>query len=600
MKSCIKNVNGVPTLFVNGSPVPAVAYTTYFQERNCYREFIEAGYRIFFINVSFTKKPFNSVNTGFSSFRVGAFENPDLPDYSELEDYVNEILGICPDAMIIPRIYVSMPSWWSDSHPDETVLTPKGGYKEMLFSEQYRKDGAELLSRMVKHIRASSYASSIIGWQICGGQTQEWFHPDHFGSFCDAAEKYYRKWAKKTYGEENATLPKREEFCSDGEAVCKNENVKRYLEFCNFGVTQTMEYFAKRLKQETNFEQVVGTFYGYSLAIPSALTGSHGLRYLLDSPYFDYFCSPCSYWDSRPLGQDWKDQFPVDAIKLHSKLPFIECDIRTYLTKSIQQSRPGEYPEDIYPQNTKSGNSLWVGPPTALLSREALRKTFCHQITKALAIWWFDMWGGWYSDKLLMDDIDNMRRIYSENCPFEPSDIGSEVVFFADESAFANILKGHPLSKSIFESHANMGCIGAPYDTHMVEDAKKVLSKYKAAVFASPVPSKAGKEAISLCQSMKIPCLVASVDHAVVSCEEIRDLLLKADVHTYTEQKDVIYVGNGYLGIHAATEGEKTITLPAACRISPVFGADIKECITDKIVIELKQYQTALFTVKRV
>ncbi len=596
MKSCVKVENGNPTLFVDGKPVPAIAYTTYFQERNRYEDFINAGYRMFFVNVSFTLKPFNSARTGFSSFNIGAFENPDAPDYRELDDYVKEILDKCPDAMIVPRIYVGMPTWWAESHPEETVLTPKGGYKEMLFSEAYRRDGAALLARMVQHIRGAWYAPSVMGWQICGGQTQEWFHPDHFGSLCPAGEKYYRAWAKEKYGIENAVLPTPEELRGDGAAVCEDENVKHYFEFCNDGVARTMNHFAKRLKEETNYEQVVGTFYGYCMDFTCPLSGSQGLRFLLDSPYFDYFCAPSSYAKTRQLGIDWKDQFPVDAIKHHGKLPFVECDIRTYLTTSIQAARPGRYPDDIYqPKSVKGTATLWEGPPTPELSREALRKSFCHQITRASAIWWFDMWGGWYDDPLLMADLTYMKDIYLKNCPFPPSVIGSEVVFFADERAYENFHAGVPAARSFVHTHIAMGAVGAPYDVQMVEDAAEVLPKYKAAIFASPMPSEAGQRAIELCKKQNIPCLVADMGHPIFKTAELRAFLIGAGVHVYIDNGDVIYAGNGFVGIHAASEGEKIVRLPQRCRVTPVFGSKFAAEATDSIPLQLTQYETALF-----
>lgn len=80
----------IPMLEIDGESMAAMAYTTYFEERSCYEDFIEAGYRLFFVNVSFTGVPINSV---------------------------------------------------------------------------------------------------VSGWQLCGGQTQEWFHHDLFGSLCPSANR---------------------------------------------------------------------------------------------------------------------------------------------------------------------------------------------------------------------------------------------------------------------------------------------------------------------------------------------------------------------------------------------------------------------------
>ena len=161
-----------------------------------------------------------------------------------------------------------------------------------------------------------------------------------------------------------------------------------------------INYFAKELKEYINNEQVVGVFYGYSAFVGNNLYGLHGLNHIIDSPYIDFFSSPCAYDDVRRLGVDWGDMIPVDSLKLHGKLAFIECDIRTYLTRRLHDSRPGRYSEEFYGLTDDNGNkTVWCGPETRDLSVSALRKTFAHQLTKSSGVWWFDMWGGWYNDK---------------------------------------------------------------------------------------------------------------------------------------------------------------------------------------------------------
>lgn len=126
-KSEIRQIENMPTLFIDGVPTTAMAYTTYFEERSNCADFVNIGYRLFFVNASFTTLPINSVATGFSPFRVGVFENEETPDYSEFEREVYRILDAAPDAVIFPRIYVSMPKQWISSHPDDVTLTQKGG-----------------------------------------------------------------------------------------------------------------------------------------------------------------------------------------------------------------------------------------------------------------------------------------------------------------------------------------------------------------------------------------------------------------------------------------------------------------------------------------
>ena len=155
LKSKIEIKNGNPCLYVDDQPTSAMAHTTYFPERNRYRDFIDAGYRIFFMNISFTTLPINP-DTEFSPFHAGVFEDPNKPDYSEFEEYIHEILHTCPDAIIFPRIYVSMPKWWCDTHPDDVYLTDKGALREAMYSDAFRRDGSEMLAKLIRHIKSSA------------------------------------------------------------------------------------------------------------------------------------------------------------------------------------------------------------------------------------------------------------------------------------------------------------------------------------------------------------------------------------------------------------------------------------------------------------
>ena len=592
LKSEIKTVDGAPRLYINGKESAAMAYTTYFEERSCCADFARAGYKLFFVNASFTTLPINSFATGFSPFRVGVFEDRNHEDFSEFEREVYRILDACPDAVILPRINVSMPIWWVEEHPDECVKTPKGGYREALFSESFRKDGSELLRRFINHVKATDYSERIGGWQICGGQTQEWFHHDLTGSL-DAAKAPFSKWMKEKYGVNDAEVPTRADFLYTGKGENENELARRYVKFCNEEVAKSVDIFASVIKEETDRTQIVGTFYGYSFeSCDTVLFGSHALRCLIDSENLDFFSSPNAYTANRAFGIDWADMIPVDSVKLHGKLSFIECDIRTHLTRAIQDVRPGEYPPDIY--RTKDGSSVWVGPPTPEGSINALRKCFLHQLTKGSKIWWFDMWGGWYDDSRLMQELENMKKIYEKSL-HAPGDECHEVVLFADEEAYANIYSHSPELRSISDTRTAMGNAGAPYGTFSVRDAEAALKGCRAAVFPMPIPSEAGRAAMKLCDEMGIPYLSASKDKLSFSNSEIRALYERADVHLYTDTDDVVYAGNGYVGLHSKAGGVKTLKLAKTMRVTPVFGTDGGERVTDYITFELSENESALF-----
>lgn len=134
MKSQIEFKNGTPYINIDGVLHSPLAYTTYFEECGEFSDFIKAGYRMFFVNISFTDLPINNVS-GFSPFLTGVFENEN-PDYDEFDTIVRKIISECPDALIFPRINIAMPRKWIAENPSECVETPSG-MRESLCSERF-------------------------------------------------------------------------------------------------------------------------------------------------------------------------------------------------------------------------------------------------------------------------------------------------------------------------------------------------------------------------------------------------------------------------------------------------------------------------------
>ena len=591
LKSYIEFKNGKPFININGKLCPPLAYTAYFEECAEYSDFILSGYRMFFVNISFTELPINNV-TGFTPFRTGVFET-DEPDYSEFDSTVCKILSECPDALIFPRINIAMPKWWIKNNPQETVDTPNGGKRESLYSELFLRDGAELLIKLVSHIRSADYADRIAGYQLCGGTTQEWMHHDLSGSFSEMGLNKFRVWMKNKYDITDAPVLSKEELFSGS----FNETVRRFGEFCGEMAAKTVEHFSKILKEHINNEQIVGVFYGYNAFVNDYLLGLHGMRFIIDSPYIDFFSSPCGYDNSRSLGIDWGDMLASASLKQHGKLYFVECDIRTHLTRRMQDSRPGKYPDNIYTLKDEHGNkTVWCGPDTPELSLSAIRKAFAHQLTKGSGIWWFDMWGGWYHDETIMSEIKNMKDI-AESAREKKSELypSAQAVMFIDEKAYLNNPRGSRLCHSVNITRTAMGNTGIPFDLCMVENAEKVIRKYKAAIFTAPIPSESGRNAVSLCKKMKIPYLQTNAEKYFYGESELRGFLVSCGIHCYNYDGCVIYCGEGFLGIHSVNEGKTKISLPSEYKIRPLLGTDIAECQTDTILLDIKKHGTAVF-----
>ena len=589
MNSSIEFKNGKPYISIDGSLHYPLAYTTYFEECGEFSDFMKAGYKMFFINVSFTEQAINNFS-GFSPFRTGVFEGNE-PDYREFDTVVGELLAQCPDAFVFPRINVAMPRKWIENNLAECVCTPSG-MREALWSEKYLHDGAELLSTLVSHIRSADYSQSIAGYQVCGGTTQEWMHHDMAGSFSEKGVEKFHLWMKEKYNADTIAEIRKEDLFKAG----YNETVSRYSEFCCETAANAVEHFCKALKKLINNEQVVGAFYGYNAFVNDPLLGLAGLRYIIDSPYIDFFSSPCCYDCTRELGVDWGDMIAESSLKLHNKLYFVECDIRTHLTRRMEESRPGSFLGNYFAlRNDKGNKTVWCGPDTLEESISAIRKAFAHQLTKASGIWWFDMWGGWYRHKEIMHEMSKMRNIAQGSKDKSISYPSVQVVVFIDEKAYFNNPRCSDVSCSVNNIRVAMGNTGIPFDLCMTEDAPKVIDKYKVAIFTTPLPSESGKNAMELCKSYNIPYLFPEGDKIFISTPELRNFLVSKGVHCYNDGNNVVYCGGGYMGVHTSCAGELSIKLPQKYKVRSLLGIKIEEQETDVISLCMNKHDTALF-----
>ena len=171
----------------------------------------------------------------------------------------------------------------------------------------------------------------------------------------------------------------------------------------------------------------------------------------------------------------------------------------------------------------------------------------------------------------------------------------SEVVVFVDEKAYANIPYSNPLDRTVTDVRRTIGNTGIPFDLCMVEDCEKIINNYKAAIFTAPYPSEDGIKAINMCKEKNLPYITITEDKTLFSVEELRDFLVYNGVHCYNNDGNVVYCGNGFIGIHSINDGEVEITLPEMYNVRQLLGTGFSYSTTDIISLYMKKHDTVLF-----
>ena len=534
--SAVITKNGAQRLTVNGHEIDTVAYITYLPERNCYRDFAEAGYKLFSTCVFFGTNTLNSTS-GLEVFSKGIFDGEE-PDFSHFDRDVRNILAVCPDAMIFPRVNVGLSREWEMAHPEE--LNDQGpttlpDIRRVCFaSDLWAAEVERLLGLFVAHIEAADYCDHIIGYQIAGGNTEEWFSYDQRGGI--------GKRSREGFARQVAEGRKNSEY--------------EYFRYLSEITAARICQFAARIKALTDRRLVVGTFYGYTLEKCYRCFTHNDLRQVLECPDIDFICSPVSYAKTREPGRNHSYMLALHSLKLHGKLYFSENDTRTHLSRA-------------YSDLPRYQSPLWFGPDRET-TLEILKMHFARALVHGHASWWFDMWGGWFADPAYMDFMRRAREI-SVAARELPAESRAEVALLFDERAVAHFADDDPTTQRVlYDIREALGKTGVPYDLYLTSDFDQIRHRYRAFVLLEPCETPDSRRI----RQTELPIFTVTAENADVTPATLRDFYRRAGVWVYSQQDAVIYASESHLFLHTVQDGEQRIALPPKTRWIDLFSGE--------------------------
>lgn len=527
MISSVQNYKGVPTLFIENKPIPGFAYITYRTCNNRYADFADLGCTLFSMPVFFGEQTINET-TQIPPMARGIFDG-DIPDFSMFDADVQKILDACPNAYIFPRVNLSLPKQWEAEHPEECCDFAYTDHHRACFSsDAWAEETRRLLGLFIDHVESSPFCEQIVGYQLAGGNTEEWFPFDMRGSVGKRSREAFAQHCKE-----------------HGLAGTESE----LKQFYSMMIAKRIIEFSAYAKEKTDRRLVIGCFYGYTMESTAPEHCHHALDMILHANDVDFLCSPISYANLRPVGMDHANMLPIDSVKLHGKLYFAENDTRTHLSRA-----PNELPAYNGP--------IWFGPAPEQTC-DIIRMHFSRALTHGHAMWWFDMWGGWYDDERYLSLLRRCREIACASMEHDRVS-RSEIAVFVDECAYSREGSVGHLSYAIRKT---LGMIGAPYDIYLIGDYEAVKMRYKAHIFIQPAPTEMLSAAVS---DAAESALVLTPKEIGISAEDLRIFCESCGVHIYCPDT-VVYACGDYLFLHACKDGEHAISLPDGMILRDMF-----------------------------
>lgn len=626
-KAEVKIYNGVPSLFIDGEPYPPYAYMSYLGEKKFYGEIETAGIHIYNIPAYLGDRGINS-SSGIGPFRPPIWIGDNKYDFTSLIKDFEEIINSDAQAKVIIRLYLDPPTWWEKQNPESSGHLPDGNtFRQCFASDTWRKETGKVFQDVIEWLIDSPYYNYLIGIQPAAGDTEEWFyHPNQFYCHNPVNVEAFRKWLMNYYN--NDTLAMQNSWnnptvtfnsaelanTSDPEIRMEWRNStqeQNYIDTYRYRSELLIDnicYFCKIIKEITNGKLITGAFSGYHYWVTDPRRGHGALAKLLECEHIDYLSSPNVY--HRVLGEDWPPMVAVKSIQLHGKLWLAENDTRTSITTLLKDRSTG-----IAPPGGWYETSVWHGPQDMETSVSILWKNAGRMLTAGYGGWWFDMWGGWFSDPELLNVIEKTQQYHI----MYPQQIGekmqSQVLVIVDEElSFWDASLGR-LSENILSNRFPLAKTGAPHDLYLRTDLDAIPTDQYKVIWLMGILDLKDEEIIYIYnwRNQGITVLWTNGNGTKIyektdrefffsekfkwSDAQLRELWKRAGVHLYIDTDDVLYIGRNWLSIHTVIGGDRTIRFPFHAQVIDPLKEKVIEDYTNSLKINIAPKSTTLFRI---
>jgi len=293
---------------------------------------------------------------------------------------------------------------------------------------------------------------------------------------------------------------------------------------------------------------------------------------------------------------------------MHGRLWLAENDTRTCKTTLLKDQAPNIAPIGQYE------DGVWLGPDDMQTSLSFLWKNTGRMLTQGYGGWWFDMWGGWFSDPKLLSIIKKTNQIFTKYPQDISSEMQPEVCVFVDEQLQLWDASYGRMTGEILSNSFPLAKTGAPHDLFLRTDIDNIpIEQYKVLWFMGFLELN-DKEVQKIHEWQKQGITVLWTDgdgtHQFNANEkeyvdkfkqftdsQLRDIFKNAGVHIYIDSGDVFYIGRNWLCIHSVFGGNKKINLPFLAEVINAKNDKTYSDLTNIIEVNMAAKSTLLFRV---
>ena len=436
---------------------------------------------------------------------AGFYENG--YDFTAMDELLARHLKASPDAKFI--LYVNFDGrfhrWWINAHP-EVWCRPEDGSEFMgayggrpehlpsMGSELWRKTFSDHLTNIINHLKSTTYANKIIGFQVVSGISYEWMHwgsqNNQLCDYSECAQEDFRRFLRAKYSSDEelqaawsrpeatlatAAVPsgERRRHAANGHYynIGTERDVLDYHEYQHYVISHCITELGAAVKAATGGRSLVGAFFGYTCYMADSgffgqSSGHFDVRTVLDSPDVDYLIAPVAY-SGRRHGDTTNTMSCAYSCTVNGKLFFNHADFRTHHTPEGAEYRVDTLQEAV----------------------DVLQRELARNLAEGNAIQIYDFSTGWtLDDPQLCQAIRQCQELLG-SCRLTAKDFPPRnyLLVVVDEKVMGrNELDNPPLDRElIYYQLMNLAMAGIPWRCVLLSDLLKheELQNYGAYLF---------------------------------------------------------------------------------------------------------------------
>ncbi len=457
--------NGALKININGKIIEPLSFKSFRPTDRNISDFYKAGVKLFSILTSGLNSILGVQYSLFGESWIG--ENK--YDFSVVDRQIDLFIKNAPEAYFALMFQVDTRSWYLEQNsgcPDSfRCLSQIAGDKK------WREAAGAYLKAIITHVE-EKYGDRFYGYFILGGKTTEWFSAYDYAEAHPYKEVVYKEYRK----DPGITIPDKElrERCSAGtfHDPVKDEEAIAYWRFHHELIADTVLYFAREAQTVIKHKKLLGVYFGYLFELDGErLWNDAHLAYekVFLSDDIDMISSPSSY-GHRKHSDTSAFMVTYDTLASHNKLYYLEFDHITHLA-----------PQYIEGFAIPGYDSQFANEQETI---DVMRRDFMLCVTKGAALWWFDMFEGWFYSDNMMSEVKNMIEI-SKKIANVPDRSVSEIAVFAEGESLLYTDKNADINTDFLGmQREGLARMGAPYDVYSVGDIDNIVhDNYKLYIF---------------------------------------------------------------------------------------------------------------------